>query len=181
MQRGLPVRTITANPGDPQVRKRIQSHSREIMLGYRIDKRPPTHYDYEDYEQRLRDFFRDNHRARVAIMSGGILWRLVVEAIGFTAALDYVLEGPSQDRFQFVYETKDASGNGLGPITEWWDDTLTEEEEDLICGVYRVYSSTCKFSLLSSTSVLQYIFPAAKKSTSHSSWWPKAMSELCQM
>ena len=51
-----------------------------------------------------------------------------------------VLADPSSDRFEPVYETHNRNCRE-DEKTLWWDDTLTPEEEDFLCGVYTTYES----------------------------------------
>ena len=46
---------------------------------------------------------------------------------------DLVAAGPSEDVLQFGRQRFYNTG-------EYWDDELTEDEMDLICGVYKLYS-----------------------------------------
>jgi hypothetical protein len=78
-------------------------------------------------------------------MKGGIVWRLAMQSLH----QDDVIAGPSESVYQsgicFVEE-----GSGK----HWWDDDLTEDEMNLICGVYKV-------------------FTGKGLQISDMSWWPK--------
>jgi hypothetical protein len=82
--------------------------------------------DYRAYEERRDLFFKQPH-ARAALLKGGIIWRLAMESIG----PDVAIMGPSDRAHHF--------GDIVGPdghqIT---DDDLTDDELNLICGVYEV-------------------------------------------
>ena len=63
-------------------------------------------------------------------MQGGIVWHLAVEYFKDQAG-DVVANGPSDDALRFgrlMYY----SGN------QFWDDELTENEMDLICGCLQI-------------------------------------------
>ena len=72
----------------------------------------------------------------MAVMSGGILLRVAIDVLGIDDVIQIVLDGPSDYRSRHIFCTwfDDQS-------TEWWDDTITEEERDLICGTYKMYLS----------------------------------------
>ena len=110
--------------------------ARYMRLGWREQGTELFLEDYCHYERRVRNLLRDERIARVAIMSGGILLRLAIEILGLEEALDIILDGPSDysSRPVFCTECDDQ-------VTEWWDDTMTEEERDLICGTYKMYLS----------------------------------------
>ncbi|KAF8576635.1 hypothetical protein K439DRAFT_1366690 [Ramaria rubella] len=98
---------------------------RDIGLGWQPIGYKPTAVDYAAYEVICGEFFRQP-RARTALMHGGIVWHLAVEHI----CLESVLIGPTDEVFRI--------GEVIRPDGEheYWDDTLSEEELNLICGVY---------------------------------------------
>ncbi|KAJ7151752.1 hypothetical protein C8R43DRAFT_886640, partial [Mycena crocata] len=107
-------------------------------LGFRPQNYKPDHHDYQTYVA-LRSVFLRSPRGRAALLSGGIIGRLARAVVPD----EEVLRGPSDD----------ATINGIclwdGHSQQaYWDDTLTEQEIDLICGVYHI-------------------------STGWSSWWPR--------
>ncbi|TDL14815.1 hypothetical protein BD410DRAFT_693857, partial [Rickenella mellea] len=112
-------------------------------LGWRNQGWKAQQEDYKSYAV-LRDEFLRKPRGRAALLKGGIVWRLAIETLGSTAALS----GPSQEVFTCGHQIILANGDA------WWDDDLTSEELDLICGKYRI-----------STGITSQ--------TSDSSWWPK--------
>jgi hypothetical protein len=108
-------------------------------VGYRGDSG-----DYAGYENR-RKAFLVQPRGRAGALAGGIVWRLVIHDL----ELSHICAGPSDDVFEYGdMICSDSSG------VELWDDALSEDELNLICGVYRVRT---KFS----------------NQASDSSWWPK--------
>jgi hypothetical protein len=100
-----------------------------ISLGVRPIGYQPDAADYAAYEA-ARDHFLRSSRARAAILKGGIVWRLAMEFIGPGC----VLTGPSDvasSEGQIFHFTDD---------TIFCEDILNDDELDLICGVYRVYT-----------------------------------------
>ncbi|KAF8961303.1 hypothetical protein BDZ97DRAFT_1592947, partial [Flammula alnicola] len=90
--------------------------------------------DYEAYVVR-RDAFLCSARGRAALLKGGIVWRLAVEALGF----DVVFDGPSNE----------AQVHGRGfrfgdDGTSFCDDDLSEDELDLISGIYHCHTGVKK-------------------------------------
>ena len=65
-------------------------------------------------------------------MQEGIVWRLAIKFFKDKEE-DVVVNGPSDDVLRFG-SSMYYSGN------QFWDDGLTEDEGDLICGVYKLYS-----------------------------------------
>ena len=110
-------------------------------LGYRPAGYKPDILDYKSYEE-LRDRFLRQPFGRAALLEGGIVWRLSLEALGIAPALD----GPGTDAIEYGIRTTaiDSSGRRF----TLYDDVLSEEETDLICGVYKIYTGTCLVSLL---------------------------------
>ncbi|KAJ7166518.1 hypothetical protein C8R43DRAFT_877968, partial [Mycena crocata] len=97
-------------------------------LGFRPQNYKPDHHDYQTYVA-LRSVFLRSPRGRAALLSGGIIGRLARAVVPD----EEVLRGPSDD----------ATINGIclwdGHSQQaYWDDTLTEQEIDLICGVYHI-------------------------------------------
>jgi hypothetical protein len=85
--------------------------------------------DYNRYLQ-LRDEIIYGESGRAAYLAGGILWRLAMDA---RRDVGFVLDGPGEDSVQKNYVLFDGKS--------YVDNTLTEHQEDIICGVYRVVPS----------------------------------------
>jgi hypothetical protein len=101
-----------------------------IGLGLRIKGYQPDALDYQGYEIR-RDAFLKTARGRAALLYGGIVWRLAKDVV----REEDVLSGPT--------EQVNATGHALhGEKGDLWDDRLSNQELDLICGVYRVCTGT---------------------------------------
>jgi len=98
--------------------------------------------DYAGYENRRTAFLAQPHGCAGAL-KGGIVWHLVINSI----KLSHVCVGPSEDVFEYGDIMLDYNGEEL------WDDALSDDELNLICGVYKVHTQ--------------------HNQTSDSLWWPK--------
>lgn len=81
-----------------------------------------TWADYLCYERRRISILNKPH-CRAALLMGGIIWRLAYDHL----SVDSALSGPSNN--VLVY------GQG-SRIEEYWDDGMTADELDIICGLY---------------------------------------------
>ncbi|KAJ6579919.1 hypothetical protein B0H10DRAFT_1835021 [Mycena sp. CBHHK59/15] len=97
-------------------------------LGFRPRNYQPDRRDYETYVA-IRNQFLSTPRGRAALLYGGIVGRLAREAV----SNDEVMKGPSDD----APITGICLRNGSS-MAAYWDNQLTEEELDLICGVYHI-------------------------------------------
>ena len=100
-----------------------------IGLGYRLPNYQFTHQDYLAYEME-RDRLLNTSMGRAALMAGGLVWRLAYNTVGE----QQVLFGPTHCETTHVL----ATFNGV----DYVDDILTEEQLDILCGVYHVFQ--CK-------------------------------------
>ncbi|KAJ7848209.1 hypothetical protein B0H13DRAFT_1730038 [Mycena leptocephala] len=97
-------------------------------LGYRRPKYKPTPVDHGVYMM-LRNRFLASPRGRTALFVGGIvahLARLVVDQ-------ELASLGPTSEVFRTGIRLWDGQSSAA-----YWDDALTEQEIDLICGVYEI-------------------------------------------
>lgn len=125
--RGIPLHTAQS---DGQADGRT-SKLNKSSLPVRLPSNHVLNIDYLFCMQRATALLENNQRiARAALMRGGIVWRLAIEV----AKVEDVLDGPSQESLSPVMDVVGRGGLGL---ETWYDDTLTSEEEDIICGVYR--------------------------------------------
>jgi hypothetical protein len=131
------VRPVTPGHVTPSLRRRDPVGLGWRQMGYKGDSR-----DYAGYEDR-RTAFLAQPRGRKAVLEGGIVWRLAIN----TVEIAQVLSGPSDEVFEYGRAITDTNGEEL------WDDALSEDELNLICGVYKVHTQS--------------------NQTSDSSWWPK--------
>ncbi|KAK0207252.1 hypothetical protein IW262DRAFT_1282307, partial [Armillaria fumosa] len=114
-----PYRSLKAEP-DP-------IHAR--IAGYRPKNYKPDHLDFVAYEWHRNAFLR-SPRGRAACLMGGIVGRLARGIVPY----EEVYRGPSEDVFEDGVNFQD-SGQ---PSVTLWDDRLTSDELDLVCGVYRI-------------------------------------------
>lgn len=124
--RGYPFHTRIPGPR-PTIQPRPSIHT----LGYREVGYNPQPCDYAAYEA-LRNDFLSSPRGRAALLHGGIIWRLAKDIVPEVAAMS----GPSSE----------VANTGHAIMCEGkylWDDQLMEEELNLICGVYKVYTGKC--------------------------------------
>ena len=128
-QRGIPFHTLAplplSLPRVPSQRPLIQPRYRRY--GYKPD--PITYIAYEDKQD---EFLKLPH-AHAALMMGGIVWQLSIRVVG----AEKVLAGPCEDAWQF------GSCHHARGMVASCDDTLNEDELDLICGVYKTYNNKC--------------------------------------
>lgn len=102
-----------------------------LTLEYR-----PTAYqfqpaDFADYDKKKIDFLAGS-AGRAAVTRGGIVWRLSREHID----IKRITRGPTSSAA--------ARGVFISNLDNGYlvDDTLTQEDEDMICGTYTVYTRT---------------------------------------
>ncbi|KAJ6484901.1 hypothetical protein C8R45DRAFT_931335 [Mycena sanguinolenta] len=119
-------------------------------LGYRREGYKPTVLDFGVYET-LRRQFISSPRGRAALFAGGIIGRLAREDVPQARAC----LGPSSEVFYTGARFWDGHSQ-----TAYWDDALTDQEIDLICGVYEI--ATGRVSKIDD-----------EKQTTRVSWWPK--------
>ncbi|KAJ7163645.1 hypothetical protein C8R46DRAFT_1221064 [Mycena filopes] len=119
-------------------------------LGFRKQNYSATPVDYHVY-QALRDNFLESPRGRLALQAGGIVGRLARFAVNTNVAC----LGPTQDALWTGVRLWDGESS-----MAYWDNLLTEDEINLICGVYEVGTGRVKKA-------------TDEKQTSQISWWPK--------
>lgn len=143
-------------------------HSTEVT--YRVGY-TPTYRDYRVYESK-RTHFLHSRRGRAAILAGGIIARLAREIV----VPQDVIHGPPTDVMQsgtcFVDQFPLTGCEDIGH----WDDRLTQEEEDLMCGVYRVETSKPNRSVHAGTFPSLLVGRTNPKEVVYVSWWPRPSS-----
>ncbi|KAL0572756.1 hypothetical protein V5O48_009205 [Marasmius crinis-equi] len=101
-------------------------------LGFRSHNHKFTLADFQAYVE-MRDNFLSTPRGRAAILAGGLLARLAKNAVHEQDVYNGTITG-------FVESWSNGAGL-LDPHDKkmaFWDDRLTEEEVNLVCGVYEV-------------------------------------------
>lgn len=125
LRHGMPHRTLIPLSARPI--HMPPCHPLPVRLeGYNFTK-----FDYKSYVSATKSLLRCRRVARVALMAGGIAWRLAVEE-GFDLVYDGPTYGLSQMRAGVRYATAD-------PEWEYWDDDCTMREMDRLCGAYICY------------------------------------------
>ncbi|KAJ8077489.1 hypothetical protein PM082_001920 [Marasmius tenuissimus] len=105
-------------------------------LGYISERHPADAYDFYTYESARNRFLR-GEKGRAAALAGGLMSRIAKEVV----TEEDVVHGPEVPNV-FYRGKCFFEDSGIG----YWDDYLTEEEVDLICGVY--YFATGKSFIL---------------------------------
>lgn len=131
LQKGIAFKTLQPIAVPPCTRRPVME-LRTYSLGYKPPTFSAVYADYVVYEQ-YRHEFMNQPRARAALLHGGLVWRLALHSIGFDA-LPSVLDGISREAVPFgLMLSIDGQTN--------FDDELSEEEVDFICGTYYIYDS----------------------------------------
>src|SRR5882724_10635877 len=132
--KGIPFSTqIQGTPGSItycpwHVHSASHSWSPTIGLGWQPPGYKPDVLDYTLYEDAQYVLLHHPHE-HVALMHGGIVWCLALESVSDNA----VLMGPSLDVF--------SEGSFLSSADGYlWDNILLEDEVEVVCGVYKVYT-----------------------------------------
>lgn len=132
---GIPFATLRVLSSDMAI-SQDSSENEWWSLGSRPKGYTPTIVDYAAYEAR-RDSLLSSSRGQAAVLRGGVQWRLAKEHV----SMEDILEGPSQPTRRTSSIVKACEGNVI-----WYDDAFTEQEEDLISGVYEILTTFRKFS-----------------------------------
>ncbi|KAJ7504123.1 hypothetical protein B0H11DRAFT_1709600 [Mycena galericulata] len=103
----------------------LDAHGR---LGYRRKGYKPTVVDHGVYVT-LRNRFFASPRGRAARLAGGIIGRLAFGVVDDTLAS----VGPGSEVFETGVRLWDGSSSAA-----YWDDTLMDQELNIICGVYEI-------------------------------------------
>lgn len=138
-------------------------------LGWRQkDRWRATVEEFERYSGE-RTAFLHQGRARAALLKGGILWRLAMEAMESPVC---ALEGPTDAVKRYGQVVRPASEDVM-----YVDDDLSENEMDFICGVYRVYTRVYISLQVSCYSPSFLFFRLSIENTGIqtelASWWPR--------
>lgn len=169
LKRGVAFHTYFSRPTDlayNDAHHHLSLSWRQIGLGKHYDS-PGLAGDYNSYVNVRNNFLQETHACRAALLYGGIVWRIAMDALGYEYALDEVLRGPSEDCVDFG-----GIPQYLVDGTELWDDALSEDELDLICGVYK--DNTSKFCQIICMQCLDNHQIGVQHQTPDVSWWPNA-------
>lgn len=102
---------------------------RPLSLGWRAQNHRPTTADYAEYEE-IVDTLLHRPYGRAALLQGGIVWRLALLCLG-RSEID-VTRGPSIDASLLGKVSILSDGSNM------YDDSISDDEIDVICGVYRI-------------------------------------------
>jgi hypothetical protein len=127
LARGIGFHTFLR--GDTSMPRPQQLVPRFTGLGYRPPGYKPDKHDYVAYVER-RNRLLASPRGRAALLHGGLISRLAREVVPFQDVID----GPSDNVTQDGQVLAHARDSRVG----YWEDYLTEDEIDIICGVYQV-------------------------------------------
>ena len=132
LHNGIPFNTFSPSPqtSDPNA-----LHGKVTYAVHKLTHRPLQHkpdtLDYSRYEE-IRDRVLSRPYKRAALLEGGIVWRIAIHSLQFPTDSELlVTQGPSEDAFSWGC-TMELDGRQL------FDDTLQDDEKDLICGVYEL-------------------------------------------
>ena len=132
LRKGCAFKTLRPYPRSPQLMwpsPAMPMFTESVPLGLGVRDISVGKFTTKDYEQYLdmREEVLRSCDGRAALLAGGIIWRLALDAL---CDKQITLDGPSLYPTRANYHVFD----GLGYV----DDVLTEHQEDVICGVYRV-------------------------------------------
>ncbi|KAJ7845168.1 hypothetical protein B0H14DRAFT_2219302, partial [Mycena olivaceomarginata] len=133
-------------------------------LGFRSQRYAPDAHDYQSYVA-IREQFLRSPRGRCAKSYGGIVGRLACTA--------HHSSGPHRrGPLSMVF----ACGTGHSEYA-YWDDYLTDQEIDLICGVYHISTGKKQASIFCKTARSWWPRPSAmEQSGLNVGWW----TPLCE-
>ncbi|KAG1748819.1 hypothetical protein EDD22DRAFT_850990 [Suillus occidentalis] len=150
LEKGIAIKTLLAMSVSPH-RRRPLTELRTYSLGHVLRPKDhmlprfrPVYADYIMYEQHRHEFM-NQPRARAALLHGGLIWRLALHSLGFDV-LPSVLDGISPEAVPFglMLSINDQT---------YFDDELSEEEIDFMCGTYYVQTNDGNMEI--------------------ASWWPR--------
>ncbi|KAK7053076.1 hypothetical protein VNI00_004397 [Paramarasmius palmivorus] len=132
LQRGYKFRTVVAGRPGSSLATGERGYA---QLGFRSYLH---RFDTTDYYAYLyhRDMFLRSPRGRAVALRGGILARLARDIV----SAEDVVRGPSE-QVSASHDIGECIYYDNGQF--WWDDTLSVDEENLICGTYDVESGKC--------------------------------------
>ncbi len=127
-------------------------------LQHAIPYRPmgfqPDLSDYAYYVRKRRALLENPAVARAALMQGGLIWRIAMEHVPDS---DIILSDSGHDTRR--YENCHRIQRDGEPAFDISEESLSEDQIDLICGVYRTYRSAS----------------ASPTFTQDLSWFPKSL------
>jgi hypothetical protein len=161
LKRGMAFKTLQKMAVSPSFRRPL-TELRTYSLGHCPSPFQAVYTDYAVYEQ-LRHEFMNQPRARAAFLHGGLVWRLALHSLGLDH-LASVLDGISSEAAAFGLLL---CRNGQ----TYFDDTLSEEEIDFVCGTYYIERRKLSLVQIDCSSANTKLFLA--HSIDVVSWWPR--------
>ncbi|PBK72833.1 hypothetical protein ARMSODRAFT_701998 [Armillaria solidipes] len=133
---------VQAGPPDPKSRRKrcVNGPCQEadhILIPCRPANFKATLLDYISYVRRRAALLRDPVVASAALMHGGIIWRLAMEHID---DFSVVLRRPTDDILCYGKCHKVTVLGREEREIHMWEESLSESQMDVICGVYKVYN-----------------------------------------
>ncbi|KAI0069674.1 hypothetical protein K474DRAFT_1610123 [Panus rudis PR-1116 ss-1] len=116
-----------------------------MSLGWRPHDFKGTVNDFKNYYMVLKDLFRSPYIAHSALRKGGIVWRIAVQVLQ---------DGYPWDQYNHTEDILTHAELLSGQGCMFVDEGTTEEEDNLISGMYKVQTYQ------------------GDKQTSDCSWWP---------
>ena len=108
-----------------------------------------SHLEYNFYIESHNTLLNCPH-GHAALLEGGIIWRLAINGLG-SLVETLILDSPSSDVLKNGIVVKCSNNQ-----ESWlWDDALSDSDKDVICGVYRVYTSQ-----LLACAMMAYLIPS---------------------
>jgi hypothetical protein len=158
IENGIPFSTVKCLKKAPKGNNERVS----VGLGRRgaLDVKPGV-MEYLAYEEAKLDLLNSSV-GRVAVMKGGIVWRLSKDVV----KRGVVLKGPSSLSRTDGFVVGTLEGDYLV------DDNLDSAAEDIICGVYHVLAEGMQSSF--NIRVIIELGLGSKGQATELSWWPKA-------
>lgn len=106
-------------------------------LGWRLHGFQGNAHEYLLYEELRDDFLRSIRYSHAALQVGGIIWRLSLPSLPEDVCLDGPCKNSAGQRMFFI---DDMPYNG---------DVLSQHEQDLVCGVYKVLQGQLSRNMIS--------------------------------
>jgi hypothetical protein len=169
LQIGISFKTLVHLPSDWKPRERgtdidALSLPTPMEIPYRCKNYSFTATDYAVYERQRQMLFAQRH-LRAACLVGGIVWRLGRDLL----REEEVLSGPTDTAVVFGEGVfyRDAQGD------LWCDDTLTEHEMDLVCGLHNAATGMYHFTSFHRTHLIYtWQLSGNNEQMAKRSYWP---------
>ncbi|KAK0243349.1 hypothetical protein EDD85DRAFT_761548 [Armillaria nabsnona] len=135
----------------------VKAHKRRLQhaIPYRPMGFQPDLSDYAYYIRKRLALLENPAVARAALMQGGLIWRIAMEHVPDS---DIILSDSGHNTYR--YEICHRIQRDGEPAFNILEESLSEDQIDLICGVYRTYRSAS----------------ASRTFTQDLSWFPKITS-----